>query len=84
MEAPQWTEILLHSMITADRTEAAQVLEQILTTGLAPVPNAALSECAACIGLPCRLEPVTPDHLLALLLEAESAAPARPTSEVVA
>ncbi|MBK8475658.1 MAG: DUF1638 domain-containing protein [Opitutaceae bacterium] len=54
-----------------------------LDTGLAPVPHPELAECAAYTGLPCRIEPVALDHLLALLLEAESAAEVRPLSEGV-
>jgi hypothetical protein len=52
-----------------------------LNTGLAPVPQAALAECAAYTGLPCRIESVGLDHLLALLLEAESTASIRPPRE---
>jgi hypothetical protein len=48
-----------------------------LDTGLTPVPRATLDECAAFMGLPCRVEPVGLDSLLALLLEAESAAVVR-------
>lgn len=53
-----------------------------LDTALMPVPHTALAECAAYTGLPCRIEPVPLDHLLALLLEAESAAVVRPLPEV--
>lgn len=51
-----------------------------LDTGLVPVPHAELAACAAYAGLPCRVEAVALDHLLALLLEAESAA-AAPSAE---
>jgi hypothetical protein len=49
-----------------------------LDTGLASVPQAALEDAADYTGLPCRVEPVSLDHLLAMLLEAESTAGARP------
>lgn len=52
-----------------------------LDTGLAPVPHAALADCAAYTGLPWRVEPVALEHLLALLLEAEAAAAVRPARE---
>ena len=50
-----------------------------LDSGLAPVPHAALADCAAYTGLPLRIEPVTLDPLLARLLEAESTAAVRPS-----
>jgi hypothetical protein len=49
-----------------------------LDTGLAPVPHAALADAAEYTGLPCRIERVGLDHLLAMLLEAESSAGAPP------
>jgi hypothetical protein len=52
-----------------------------LDTGLVPVPAAALADCSVYVGLPCRIERVTLDHLLGLLLEAESAAAIRPRVE---
>jgi hypothetical protein len=45
-----------------------------LDTGLTPVPENALADCRAHLGIPCRIERVTLDHLLALLLEAEATA----------
>ena len=53
-----------------------------LDTGLAPVPQMELDDCAAYTGLPCRIEQVTLDHLLALLLEAETKATLRPPEEI--
>jgi hypothetical protein len=52
-----------------------------LDTGLQPVPQAELEGCAAYSGLPWRVEPITLDHLLALLREAEAALP--PPGEVL-
>jgi hypothetical protein len=52
-----------------------------LDTGLVPVPREELARCAAYTGLPWRVEPVGLDHLLALLREAEAAAPVRPPKE---
>jgi hypothetical protein len=84
--APRWKEILegelgLSPEIARDfMGETRQVLVY-LDTGLAPVPAATLADCAAYTGLPCRVESVGLDHLLALLLAAESAAAVRAPEE---
>ena len=52
-----------------------------LDTGLQPVPHAELEGCAAYSGLPWRVEPITLDHLLALLREAEATVPVPPPGE---
>lgn len=52
-----------------------------LDTGLCPVPEAALNECAAYSGLPWRVEKVDLTHLLARLREAEATAAIRPPRE---
>jgi hypothetical protein len=46
-----------------------------LDTGLAPVPRQALADCAAYTGLPLRVERVSLESLLKILLEAQSSAP---------
>ena len=84
--AVRWKEILevelgLTPEIARDFMGETRGVLVYLDTGLAPVPAAALADCAAYTGLPCRVESVGLDHLLALLLEAESSATVRAGQE---
>jgi hypothetical protein len=75
--ALRWKEIMqrelgLSSSVARDLMRENRKELVYLDTGLAPVPCAELDGCADYSGLPWRVEPVTLDHLLELLLEAEA------------
>ena len=75
--APRWREIfqtelgltkdVAHDLMRDNREELVY-----LDTGLAPVPQEMLADCAAYTGLPLRIEQVSLDHLLEMLLEAQA------------
>ncbi|NLF92560.1 MAG: DUF1638 domain-containing protein, partial [Oligosphaeraceae bacterium] len=75
--AQRWKEILqgelgLHAEVACDLMRENRRELVYLDTAVAPVPWQAIEECAAYTGLPWRVEKVTLDPLLALLLQAES------------
>ncbi len=75
--APRWKEILqgelgLHPEVARDLMRENRRELVYLDTALAPAPREAVAECAAYTGLPWRIEKVSLDNLLALLLQAES------------
>ena len=78
--AVRWKE-LMETELGLPPTVARDLMQEnrrelvYLDTGMVPVPREELADCAAYTGLPWRVEPVALDHLLALLLEAEAAAP---------
>jgi hypothetical protein len=80
--AVRWKEILQEELglpptVARDLMRENRAELVYLDTGLVPVPREELAAFAAYTGLPWRVEPVSLDHLLALLLEAEAAAPVR-------
>ncbi len=90
MLLPEWTlrwkeifrvELGLKEEVARDLMQDQSRVLVYLDTGLAKVPQQALADCAAFIGLPWRVEPVTLDNLLAMLLEAQTTATVRPSSK---
>jgi hypothetical protein len=75
--ARRWKEVMqrelgLSSSVARDLMRENRRELVYLDTGLVPVPRAQLDGCADYSGLPWRVESVTLDHLLKLLLEAEA------------
>lgn len=75
--APRWKEILhdelgLHPEVARDLMRENRRELVYLDTAVAPAPREAVAECAAYTGLPWRIEKVSLNNLLALLLQAES------------
>ena len=75
--APRWKEIMQGELglppdVARDLMRENRRELVYLDTAVAPVPRDAIEECAAYTGLPWRVEKVTLDDLLALLLQAES------------
>jgi len=75
--APRWKEIMqgelgLSPEVARDLMRENRRELVYLDTAVAPAPREAIEECASYTGLPLRVEKVSLDHLLALLLQAES------------